>query len=365
MSIKDYIKILLKRKWTILIVIITILVPVLIINTITLPVYKATTTILISPSTDQQSIFGNTRFSPIFGGSDEIKTNINILKSYNVAQGVAEKIPSDIFKKVQAKTRKEKQESLGWPFNVLYKFYLQVTNVDDSQVTTGNFDDSIETISPTQNTINQIRNSLTINAVADTNIIEISCESNDPGLAAEIATTTAEVFAEKSRIINRSKASEATKFIEVQLKEKEKELAELEEELQNVRNVEGIADRELRLTSLERTIRVSENVYIMLLERFQESRINEVMEFIDIRIIDEALAIHGPIKPRKMLNLAIGGMLGLIIGTILVFFLEFMDNTIKNSEDVKQILQLQVLGVIPKDINRKNGRKKRIKDVNL
>ena len=100
------------------------------------------------------------------------------------------------------------------------------------------------------------------------------------------------------------------------------------------------------------------------MERYQEARINEVMEFIDIRIIDEALAPNEPIKPRKMLNIAIGGLLGLILGTILAFFLEYMDNTIKNAKDIERFLDLPVLGIIPKDTSPKNGRKKTVKDVN-
>ena len=83
------------------------------------------------------------------------------------------------------------------------------------------------------------------------------------------------------------------------------------------------------------------------------------MEFGDIRIIDKALAPDQPIKPRKMLNLAIGGILGIMLGVMLVFFLEYMDNTIKNTEDVERILNLPILGVIPKDTPEKKKKRKR------
>jgi capsular polysaccharide biosynthesis protein len=83
------------------------------------------------------------------------------------------------------------------------------------------------------------------------------------------------------------------------------------------------------------------------------------MEFGDIRIIDKALAPDEPIKPRKMLNLTIGGILGIMFGVMLVFFLENMDNTIKNTEDVERILNLPILGVIPKDTPEKKKKRKR------
>jgi len=361
MPIEDYIKILLKRKWIISLFILVVLFAVFLLNTITSPVYEATTTILISPSTDQQSIFGSTRLNPIFGGSDEIETHIAILKSYSIAQGVAEKLPAGIFEKVQAENKKKKEKSLRWPLDLLYSFYVRLSN-DDIPEYTAPSDENVE--ANLQRTIRQIKNSITISAVKDTNIIEISCENSNPELAAEIANTVATVFMEKSIIINRSNASEAKKFIEEQLLEKELELAVQEEELQEARSLENGPDAQLRLASLERTVRVSENIYLSLLEKYQEARINEVMEFIDIRIIDRALASDKPIKPRKILNLAIGGMLGLMMGIILAFFLESKDHTIKNTYDVERMLDLPVLGIIPKDTSPKYKRKKTVKDVN-
>ena len=99
MSLQDYVRVLRKRKWTIFAIVIIALLAVLIVNFFTSPVYKATTTILISQSGVQQAIFGGVEGNSIFGGADEIKTQIEILKSYSIAQGVAEKL-SVVIKKI-------------------------------------------------------------------------------------------------------------------------------------------------------------------------------------------------------------------------------------------------------------------------
>ncbi len=322
-SLKDYIRVLFKRKWTVFTVVITALLAVLIANFFMPPVYKATTTILISQSGTQQAIFGGVEGYSIFEGADGIETQIEVLKSYSIAQGVAEKLPADIFGKVQAENIEKKRESFGWLMNFLDRLYLKIKNVIASII----FDNkdknnNIEVESPLKDTIKQIRDSITVNSVKNTNMIEVSCENNNPELAAEIANTITTVFLDKSLIINRSKASEVKKFIEEQLLEKEKELTEEEEKLQYERRLEKLPDQELRLARLERAVNVSENIYLLLLEKYQEARINEVMEFKDIRIIDKALAPDQPIKPRKMLNLAIGGILGLMLGVMLAFFME-------------------------------------------
>lgn len=359
MFLQDYIRVLRKRKWTIFTVIITALLAVLIANFFMSPVYKATTTILISQSGAQQAIFGGVEGNPVFGGADEIETQIEILKSYSIAQGVAEKLSADIFEKVQVENFEKKKESFGWLINILDRLYSKIKNVVASIIVFNkDKNNNIEVESHLKDTIKQIRDSMTVNSVKNTNMIEISFENNNPELAAEIANTIAAVFMDKSLIINRSKASEVKKFIEEQLLEKEKELTEEEEKLQYEKRLEKLPDKELRLARLERAVRVSENIYLLLLEKHQEARINEVMEFGDIIIIDKALAPDEPIKPNKKLNLAIGGILGLMAGVMLAFFGEYMDNTIKNTEDVERILNLPILGVIPKDTPEKKKKRK-------
>ena len=101
-SLQDYIRVLFKRKWTIFTIVIITLLIVLIANSLMSPVYKATTTILISQYGAQQAVFGSVEGNPIFGGADEMETQIEILKSYSIAQGVAEILPADIFEKIQA-----------------------------------------------------------------------------------------------------------------------------------------------------------------------------------------------------------------------------------------------------------------------
>jgi succinoglycan biosynthesis transport protein ExoP len=41
-------------------------------------------------------------------------------------------------------------------------------------------------------------------------------------------------------------------------------------------------------------------------------------------------------------------VLGLFIGLLLAFLLEYLDDTIKTEEDVKRVSNIRVLGVIPR-----------------
>lgn len=65
-------------------------------------------------------------------------------------------------------------------------------------------------------------------------------------------------------------------------------------------------------------------------------------------VVSEASTPINPIKPNKMLNMAIAMVLGLMVFTLLAFILEYLDNTLKTPEDIEKELQLPVLGLIPK-----------------
>ncbi len=54
-----------------------------------------------------------------------------------------------------------------------------------------------------------------------------------------------------------------------------------------------------------------------------------------------------PSSPRTNLNTAAGAGLGLIVGLILIFVVQFFDNTIRYEEDAERFTGLKVLGTVP------------------
>jgi capsular exopolysaccharide synthesis family protein len=67
----------------------------------------------------------------------------------------------------------------------------------------------------------------------------------------------------------------------------------------------------------------------------------------NIEVVDRALVPRGPYRPSLSRNLSLGLVLGLGLGLGFVFFLEYLDRTLKTVEDVERILGLPLLAVIP------------------
>lgn len=78
------------------------------------------------------------------------------------------------------------------------------------------------------------------------------------------------------------------------------------------------------------------------------STVKDIMLVENVQVIDDARVPNNPTKPRPIMNMAIAGVLGLMLGIFITFIMEFLDNTLKTKEDIEKHLGLPVLGMIPK-----------------
>jgi succinoglycan biosynthesis transport protein ExoP len=99
---------------------------------------------------------------------------------------------------------------------------------------------------------------------------------------------------------------------------------------------------------LKQTVDSNGQLYTGMLERMKQAQVSAGLNASNIRIVDAAMVPHGPVKPRVFLNLAIGLVLGTALGIGLAFFQEYLDKTLKTSDDVERLVRLPSLGVLPR-----------------
>lgn len=73
----------------------------------------------------------------------------------------------------------------------------------------------------------------------------------------------------------------------------------------------------------------------------------EVRQADNVQLLDEALSPKSPDSPKPALNMAIAFFLGLMISIGISFLLEYLDNTVKDEEELKELIGLPVIGNIP------------------
>ncbi len=106
---------------------------------------------------------------------------------------------------------------------------------------------------------------------------------------------------------------------------------------------------EQRLLDLQRDVTVKQNLYILLLESFEEAKIAEAAVIGTTTLIDEAITPRSPIKPNKQMLLAVGVLLGLFLGVLLVFLIEAFDDAVRDEESIRRALgsDMPIIGRVP------------------
>lgn len=105
------------------------------------------------------------------------------------------------------------------------------------------------------------------------------------------------------------------------------------------------AEREL--ARFTRVTKVNANIFTFLLQKQEEARIAQAATISNIKVVDSAITPEGPVKPQKKKNILLGLLVGLMLGVGLAFFHDYMDDTLKDADDAKQLLPWPLLGIIP------------------
>jgi len=111
--------------------------------------------------------------------------------------------------------------------------------------------------------------------------------------------------------------------------------------------LEALPEKVLDLARLERRRKVDEQTYILMIQKLEETKIQEAAQAKNVHIIDEAIEPLEPVKPKKKLNLLLGIILGLGLGVGLTFMIEYFDNTVKTPEELERI-GFNILSSIPR-----------------
>jgi capsular exopolysaccharide synthesis family protein len=123
------------------------------------------------------------------------------------------------------------------------------------------------------------------------------------------------------------------------------------------KRLDDINQRQLNAKTTSASYSRAKNNYIkekMLLDAIRTRAQTQTMELamprmaVSVRQIAEPPS--RPSRPRVSLNLALGALVGLVIGLGLAFFVEYLDTSVKTMEDVESLLGVPVLAIIPKNI---------------
>jgi polysaccharide biosynthesis transport protein len=98
---------------------------------------------------------------------------------------------------------------------------------------------------------------------------------------------------------------------------------------------------------LERDAASNRQIFESLMQRTKETGISGELKTSNIRVVDAAETPRAPASPNKRSNLLLALFGGATLAIGLVFFFEYLDNRLKNPEELTQHLGLAFLGMVP------------------
>lgn len=107
------------------------------------------------------------------------------------------------------------------------------------------------------------------------------------------------------------------------------------------------SETQVQLRELEREADTYKNMYQTFLQRYQEAIQQQSFPVTEARIITRAAAPDSPSHPRKPLVLALFVIIGAAVGSGLGAFREFRDRFFRTGEQVRDVLNLEFLGIAP------------------
>jgi len=102
---------------------------------------------------------------------------------------------------------------------------------------------------------------------------------------------------------------------------------------------------------IKRDAQTSEKLYKALLERMGETTVASTMVAGNVAVIDPPETPYEPYLPQPPVFFLLAGVAGLFLGVGLAFFVEYMDTSIKTTEDVERVVQIPSLGMVPLYLN--------------
>lgn len=194
------------------------------------------------------------------------------------------------------------------------------------------------------------------NIVPQTQLIEVHVTDSDPYRAKILADTLAQQLIQISPSGKDQITENQLDFIRAQLEDLNNKITSAQEkvklleiELDTANSARQIMDIEEQISVHETKITNWQNNYTELLKSIEGGDVNA------LRIVEEATIPTSPFTPNIGLNVLLAAGIGLVLSVGGIFLIEYLDDTIRTTDDTQRLVNLPILAKIGRINNKKNG----------
>ena len=210
-----------------------------------------------------------------------------------------------------------------------------------------------------ENVISQLKLDVSVEGLAanvradvptDSTLLTITAQQTDPARAAAIANAIAHQLIAGSPALQ-GREAELQSFVDSEVSATQAQIEATQGQLETLGALtKRTPEQDAEIQTLEGRLISLRSTYATLLS-FALGNSPSLLT-----VIDPAVALPDPVSPRLLLNTLLAGILGLLVAIGIAFLAEYLDDSIKDSDAVREATGLSTLGTIAR-MNGERGRK--------
>ncbi len=184
---------------------------------------------------------------------------------------------------------------------------------------------------------------VTVTPVRDTQLVRVSVESSHPEVAAGVANVLPEVFMQMNRERQQQRFADTRADLQTDLAATEQELEQTRLALIQLADTEENKNERDRLERLAARYQIT---YNNLTNSLENLRLAEAQTTDNVVLTTPAKPGESPIRPRVLYNTLLALILGALLGLGIAFLIEYLDDTVKTPDQVRDLTGLATLGTV-------------------
>lgn len=333
----EYWRIILEGRWYIILAFVAVVASTAVFTFTADPVYETSGRILVLTNRADalgleelnlpSSLSGNIR--------NEVPNWIEMMMSRSALEKATGELTSD--EEFVAIVRARESQDQGSLFDAIFSLGGASPRASDAQA---------EETGTGLLTVDELRDRITVQSVRNTDIIEVRATGGSPREAQMIVNALLDAYLELDKEITHSTLQSVNDYLDKQLQQTRDRLESLEEEFQRLKKESELAEDSLLYQRYERNINITQELYTLLSKEQERVQIASVGQLGSIRVVGRAEAPKNPISPKKKLNLLLGALVGLTLGTGFAFLREYLDKSFKTPKQLERALGIPSLGAV-------------------
>ena len=188
--------------------------------------------------------------------------------------------------------------------------------------------------------------------VQNTQLLRVSVLDTDPARAQAIANQIAKVFNDQTNAFQMQRYRLVQDDLDRQVADVRKKIDDTQKALsplgnasdaRNANEPEFVRTERARLQMELSTVQAQ---YYVLLQSAQSTRLAAARYSDAVTVSSPADLPRSPVSPRTSQDALLGLVVGMMLGAGIAFLIEYLDDSLKTSEDVTRVLQLSTLGSV-------------------